>query len=103
MSRSAARSGPVTRVSGSHALIGCPPRGSEGRGLVAHHARAGGGVVGDADDAIQPVADLFDVRNEYDLRESVAQAAQHRDDALAPRLAERAEAFAAHAQRDRLA
>src|SRR2546427_9586859 len=66
MSRSLARSGPVTRASGSHARIGW----SQGGGIVAHDARAGRGVVGNANDAVEPVTHLLDVGDEHDLRRS---------------------------------
>src|SRR3989475_6993508 len=76
MSRSTAGSGPVTRASGSHARIGW----SQGGGIVAHDARTSRGVVGNANDAVEPVAHLFDVRDENDLRETIAQTAQERSE-----------------------
>ena len=42
------------------------------------------------------------MRYENHLREAVAQAAQQREDVLAPRLVERAEDFVEHEQRERL-
>src|SRR6266550_1916895 len=80
MSRSTAGSGPVTRASGSHARIGW----SQGGGIVAHDARPCGGVVRHANDAVEPVAHLFDVRDENDLGETIAQTAQEREYVLAP-------------------
>src|SRR6266581_2778636 len=98
MSRSTAGSGPVTRASGSHARIGW----SQGGGIVAHDARTSSGVVGNANDAVEPVAHLFDVRDENDLGETIAQTAQEREHVLAPRFVERAKDLVEHQQGERL-
>src|SRR6266404_130744 len=98
MSRSTAGSGPVTRASGSHARIGW----SQGGGIVAHDARTSRGVVGNANDAVEPVAHLLDVRDENDLWETIAQTAQEREHVLAPRFVERTEDLVQHEQGERL-
>src|SRR3989442_14655668 len=98
MSRSTTGSGPVTRASGSHARIGW----SQGGGIVAHDARTSRGVVGNANDAVEPVAHLFDVRDENDLRETIAQTTQQREYVLAAGFVEGAEDLVQHQEGERL-
>src|SRR5258707_5220200 len=92
MSPSTAGSGPVTRASGSHARIGW----SQGGGIVAHDARPRGGVVRHANDAVEPVAHLFNVRDENDLGETIALTPQQRENVLATRFFERSEDLFLH-------
>src|SRR6267143_203647 len=99
MSCSTARSGPVTRASGSHArIVGW----SQGGGVVAHDARSSRGVVRNANDTVEPVAHLLDVRDENDLWETIAQTTQQREYVLAPRFVQRAEDFVEYQQGKRL-
>src|SRR5438445_10635427 len=97
MSRSVARSGPVIRVSGSHARIGR----SQSSGVITHDAGAGRGVVGNADHPVQSVTHLLDVRDEDDLREPVAEATQQGKNVLAARYIERTEDRIDHYHRQR--
>src|SRR2546427_332835 len=72
--------------------------GRTASGPIHPSARAGRGVVGNANDAVEPVTHLLDVGDENDLREAIAQPTQQREHMLAPRFIERSEDFVEHEQ-----